>query len=247
MVLLSLVLALALVGVHLLVERMPTLRMTPRKRWLSFAGGTSVAYVFVHVLPELGGHQAVFGKSAWSVLADTHVYVLALIGFCAYYGVERAVQRYGSMTRRLSHHQTRRRVEAAVFGVHIGAFALSYVLIGYLLVHQNVPGPMNLILFALAMGLHFVVIDIGLTEHHRDVYHRYGRWALSSAVLVGWALGMVGPLPPAMLAGLFAVLAGGIILNAIKEELPGHRESRFWAFAVGALMFAGILLAIPGL
>ena len=247
MVLLSFVLAVALAGVHLLVERMPFLRITPRRRWLSFAGGTSVAYVFVHIFPEMSEHQTVFGEPAWRLLEDAHVYVLSLVGFCAFYGLERAVQRFGGMARGLSHDETRRRIEVGVFSIHITAFALSYVLIGYLLVHRDVPGPANLILFALAMGLHFVVIDIGLTSHHRAIYHRYGRWALSGAVLLGWGLSWVGPLPPTALAALFAILAGGIILNAIKEELPGHRESRFWAFAVGALTFAGLLLAIPGL
>lgn len=45
------------------------------------------------------------------------------------------------------------------------------------------------------------------------------------------------------LAALFAFLAGGVILNVLKEELPEERESRFSAFAGGALLYAALLLA----
>lgn len=44
--------ALALALVHLLVGKLPFIDAVPRSRWLSIAGGVSVAYVFVHILPR---------------------------------------------------------------------------------------------------------------------------------------------------------------------------------------------------
>ena len=41
---------------------------------------------------------------------------------------------------------------------------------------------------------------------------------------------------------VFAFLAGGVVLNVLKEELPAERDSNFAAFAVGATVFAGLLL-----
>ncbi len=62
-------------------------------------------------------------------------------------------------------------------------------------------------------------------------------------MLVGWGLGrLVEPLPE-VVAGLFAFLAGGVVLNVLKEELPEERESRFSAFLVGAVGYAALLLA----
>ena len=52
----------------------------------------------------------------------------------------------------------------------------------------------------------------------------------------------IGELP---LALLFAFLAGGIVLNVLKEELPAERESRFSAFVLGAAGYAAILLLLP--
>jgi hypothetical protein len=33
-----------------------------------------------------------------------------------------------------------------------------------------------------------------------------------------------------------------VVMNVLKEELPEERESSFWAFALGAAAYAGVLL-----
>ena len=43
---------------------------------------------------------------------------------------------------------------------------------------------------------------------------------------------------------LFAFQAGGVVMNVLKEELPEERESRFWAFALGAALYSAVLLAL---
>ena len=58
---------LAAVGVlavvHLFAAHLRFLRGVPRSRWLSIAGGVSVAYVFVHLLPELAESR----RRSWKV------------------------------------------------------------------------------------------------------------------------------------------------------------------------------------
>jgi hypothetical protein len=41
-----------------------------------------------------------------------------------------------------------------------------------------------------------------------------------------------------------AFLAGGVVLNVLKEKLPEQRESRFWAFALGPAFYTVLLLAL---
>jgi hypothetical protein len=94
------------------------------------------------------------------------------------------------------------------------------------------------------MGLHFVVNDFGLRENHKHAYQKLGRWILAAAIIFGWAIGLKSELSPAAIALLFAFLAGGIILNVLKEELPEERQSRFWAFALGAGIYTVLLLAL---
>lgn len=45
-----------------------------------------------------------------------------------------------------------------------------------------------------------------------------------------------------LISALFALPAGGIILNVVKEELPEERKSNFGAFGGGATVYAGLLL-----
>jgi hypothetical protein len=54
---LSSLVALVLAAVHVFGGRLTFLHDIPRSRWLSAAGGVSVAYVFVHLLPDLAAHQ----------------------------------------------------------------------------------------------------------------------------------------------------------------------------------------------
>ena len=99
-------------------------------------------------------------------------------------------------------------------------------------------------LFVLAMGLHFLVNDFGMLQHYEASYERSGRWLLSAAVLGGWLLGCLTAVPAVALAAVTAFLAGGVILNVMKEELPEERRSRFSAFLLGASGYALVLLAV---
>ncbi len=243
LVLLSGLLAAGLAAVHLLSGWMRFLSVLPRSRWLSAAGGISVAYVFVHLLPDLAEEQEaireVLGES-FNFL-EYHVFLVALIGLAVFYGLERAAKTSRRRKRAAGEDDS---TEAGVFSLHITSFALYNALIGYLLPHREEGGSGNLAFFAVAMGVHFVVNDFGLREDHRGAYERVGRWLLAAAVIAGWTVGLFFEFSEAALAVLFAFLAGGVIMNVLKEELPEERESRFWAFALGALGYAALLLTL---
>ncbi len=71
-----------------------------------------------------------------------------------------------------------------------------------------------------------------------------GRWLLAGSVVVGYAAGLRFELPRAAIDVLVAFLAGGVILNVLKEEVPAERQSRFWAFAAGTAAYAALLLFV---
>ena len=87
----SLVVVAVLVAVHLFSYRLRFLDGTPRSIWLSLAGGVSVAYVFVHLLPELAEGQEAIAEAAGEGLAflKQHVYLVALLGLATFYGLDR--------------------------------------------------------------------------------------------------------------------------------------------------------------
>ncbi len=232
---LTLPVALVFAAVHVLSARLKRFDVVPRSAWLSFGGGVSVAYVFMHLIPELAAHEAKLRMEPSMIGSETRVFAMALVGLVAFYGLE-------LMARRAGRGQASdRQRSVALFWVHVASFALYNGLIGYLLLHREEMDVKGLVLFTTALGLHFVVNDRGLASHHGRLYARYGRWIVAAAVLAGWALGVLLEPREGVIATLFAFLAGGIVLNVLKEELPEERESRFSAFVVGAAAYAALL------
>ena len=223
--------AVALVAVHFATPRLSFLSNAPRSRWLSFAGGASIAYVFLHLLPEMAhgaellGEETALGFSIWGVG------LAALVGF---YGIERMVQR--EATRR---EGTDADTHPGIFRVHLVSFAVYNLVTGYLLVQREG----TLALFAIAMGLHLVTTDFGLLELFRRGYMALGRWVLSGALLGGWAIGAATEVPETAVIVVTAVLGGGVILNVLKEELPPQRDSRFGALVLGVVAFGALIWA----
>jgi zinc transporter ZupT len=238
-------LILGLMLIHLYAGKLRFLQGVPRSRWLSAASGVSVAYVFVHVFPELAKAQETLRAAVESLrFLEHHAYLAALFGMALFYGLEQMVKTSQARCGEKRSQGGESTVEPGVFWLHIGSFAIYNALIGYLLLHREEQDLRGLFFFATAMGFHFLVNDYGLREDHRDTYHRVGRWILAAAVAAGWLLGLWTTLNRAALALLFAFLAGGVVLNVLKEELPEERQSRFWPFAAGAAGYAALLLTI---
>ena len=89
--------------------------------------------------------------------------------------------------------------------------------------------------------MHFVVNDFGLREHHKTAYEHVGRWVIAAAVLAGWLVGVLTEIPERAIALVLAFIAGGVVLNVMKEELPGERLARFGPFVAGAALYAALL------
>jgi hypothetical protein len=268
----TLLAATLLALVHLFTPALRFLGGTPRSVWLSVAGGVSVAYVFVHLLPELAEGQLHVSRAVDAAaerpavpegvpmalgFAERHVYVIALAGLAVFYGLDKLAKRSRGQRpegtspgdddrphRHESDVDPETATSAGVFWIHMGSFGLYNVLIGYLLLHRETAETADLAFFAVAMALHFLVTDFGLNEDHRHRYRGVGRWLLVLALAAGVALGAGTALPRATVAVLIAFLAGGVILNVLKEEVPDERQSRFWAFTGGMAAYAALLLAL---
>lgn len=229
--------ALALAVVHLLAGAITRGLGRVRSHWLSFAGGVSVAYVFVRLIPELAAARQEVAREFW---VEEAIFAVGLAGLVVFYVLEHVARRSRSDSQRRDGEDC---TPPGVFWVHMVSFSIYNGLIGYLLVdrvseHESIP------LYTLALGLHFLVTDDGLRRHHRDRYHDRGRWILAAVILGGAALGHLVPVHDVALHLLAAFLAGGIILNVLKEEVPAERESRIGAFTLGAAAYAALLLVV---
>ncbi|EWC39906.1 hypothetical protein GFL09_06625 [Pseudomonas stutzeri] len=235
---LTLIAALVLTATHLLAGKLHELHRLPRSRWLSAAGGVAVAYVFVHLLPELARGQQVMEDSGLHPLRylEHHAYLLALIGLACFYGLERLIKSHRS------EHPDEAPSHASVFWLHIAAFAGYNALIGYVLANRDPGRALELIWYTVAMSLHFMGNDVALQHDHQQLFARRGRWILATATLVGWGFGTIAELSDLGVSAVTAFIAGAVILNVLKEELPSERNSRFGAFLLGALGYSFLLL-----
>lgn len=230
----AVLLSLFLAAVHVFAGKLRFLSTGPRSVWLSGAGGTSVAYVFVHLLPELARGQEALAEASGGVLRflEAHVWLIALLGLAVFYGLEIAARKTDG-----SEGSAR-----GVFWLHVALFGLYNAIIGYLLLYRENASLGTLLTFTLAIALHFVVNDYGLRENHPHLYHAYGRWMLGASVCAGTTLAALVTFSEPFVVAMVAFLGGGIILNVLKEELPEDRESRFLPFAFGAALFAVLLV-----
>jgi len=244
-------LAGGLAGVHVVAGKLRFLQVVPRSRYLSAAGGVSIAYVFVHLLPEITDRQIELAASDETatplaeLTTERELFLVALAGFAVFYGLERvAVGSRRATDRQAVVRDAETNTSEPVFWLHTGSFAAYNALVGYLLLYREETGLANLLMFAVAMALHFFVNDYGLREHHREAYTRVGRWILAGAVVAGLAVGFLVAVPESVVGFLLAFLGGGVVLNVIKEELPEERESSYWAFAGGLVGYTVLLLLL---
>ncbi len=215
-----------------------------RRRFLSFAAGISVSYVFVHVLPALHAIRALHTQSPadfYMVFPEYSVYLWTMAGFMVFDGLETmaARPRQGPETRagdgasKAPWHPW----------VHISGFAVYAWLLTYLMVWTG-KSTLALCLFAVAMGMHIFPITCTLSSHYHAVYDRCGAFLLALACLAGWASSLALDIPRPILLNVVAVVAGGVIVNVAIAELPKEKESRYWYFLAGAAAYTALLLTL---
>lgn len=197
-------------------------------RMRSFAGGVGVGYVFIVVLPALSTWQ---GSARQQLDTERLVFAVAMAGLVLYYLLEVGVERLDQ----------KRRGRAAAW-VHISGFALYSAIVGFILAVYADRGALWLMAYTAALSLHVYMNDrfIFSTRH----YPAAARWILAGSVLAGWGAGVAAPHRYALATFVFAALAGGMMLNILKEELPPEKDGKPLMFVsgIGLLILIGLLL-----
>ncbi|MCD1144201.1 ZIP family metal transporter [Kocuria sp. LUK] len=243
-----------LAALHLAAPRIRSLPLVPERRMGSFAGGLAVAYVFLHLLPELAAGNEAVGEALSDVVEPTPllelaIFLVALTGFTAFYGLERLATAHGDRNGGTpsSGGSPTARGRAGVYWLHLGSFMVYNVLITYTMVLRVRTGLLFAVLFTVAMGLHFVLTDRGLAEHYPRRFATSGRALLAAALVAGWVLASVlAPTSTVLVAVLTALLGGSVLLNVFKEEVPTNRSSSFAWFSIGLVLYSALLAVITG-
>jgi len=209
--------------------------------WVSASAGASVAYIWMHVIPELNEHQQAFLQVAGSHLPapQFRVYVSGLIGFICFYGFQHL------RSREVVHpHATGQPEHVKVYRLYLVGFFFYVALVGYLMIETGERGLLPLIVYWVVMALHFVSVNRSCEEGGEDYYEKRGRWLLALGVLIGGVVGMNAKLDVRLVATLLGLLSGAVIVNSVMMELFTKREGKFLPFVLGAAAFTALLALI---
>lgn len=237
----GLYIAIGLALIHAFIAKFNIYAIIPEKRWVSFAGGVSLSYVFLEVFPEMSHHQMELDHAAPPLLAylENHVYIFSLFGVLFFYGLDSLVL----TSRRLNREQgLATGAKVWVFWIHIGSFAILNIIFGYLIQDIANHTLLRCLFLFTAVALHFFVIDHGLREHYEKLYDKRGRWLLTAAIMVGAVTGLALQLDPATVSLIWAFVAGSVILHILKRELPDEEKSCFKSFLGGTTVYTALLL-----
>jgi hypothetical protein len=213
---------LVLAGIHFFANRMRVLGWVWHGKFLSFASGVSFAYVFIDLLPTLEHGQPILKQALGNFLPylDKHVYLIAFLGVLFFYGVH-------------SHRRSSRESWLLLSGYWIFNF-----LVGTSLVDSSNPEIQPLILYTIAVGMHYFVRD----HVERIADHRNSQIALVFALFAGYAFGYFAKVPDSIVMLIIAFIGGGIILNVLHYELPQKKKGNYLYFFLGSVLYGGLLL-----
>ena len=215
-----------------------------RRKLLSLGAGITIAYVFVHLLPELEAAREALSHNEDRLalpMFGLRVYLAALIGFMAFYALGQMIAKARASGGAEAAFHEENRLQRAV---HAGGFLVYVWLVGYLAVRGFEVGTTPMALYAAALGLHFLSLDFSFSREFGPWYERKVRYAFVLAPLAGWAVGILVEFSPLYTAALLGFISGGIILNAMVAELPRENEGRPLYFLLGGAIYTVLLIIL---
>ena len=209
----------------------PLLSKQPQRNQQALAsvgGGVGLAYVFLHLLPEMSGplHDRLF--------------LIALLGIAIPYSLNAIHAKHRGMIdwtgngRLLSFSITN----------YVYAYSLPSIL------DRNISSGM---LYVLAIGAHILLADRTMALEHPVLFRQRLRWIGSGALITGSFHAAVlksllgHPIHDPTIAYASAFVAGGLIMSVFREELPVPSASRIKWFLLGLVVMTGLLMGFTGL
>lgn len=201
----------------------------------SFAGGVAVAYVFVHMLPELADGELAFSQidipdAIPDLFIQSALFLVALVGLVVFYAFDAKAESSTAGSRKL--------------------YRANLIMVGVLSLIFSYTNPDRIrlgadfaILFAIVMSLHFVLSDRGLARAHPQHFRRKDRWVLTAFLFAGLVLSYIAPPPNELFVAIpTAFLGGAVLMTVFREELPSVNVARLGWFTAGVTLFSALLL-----
>lgn len=222
----SLVMVLGLAAVHLLVGKNRLLSHEIGSPWLSGSAGVAVGYVFIYLLPKLADMKYGLAGDGYADFVERHFFYFVMLGFLVFYRV-----RWASGAANVPEHWR----GVARWAHRLGFLGYSLML-GYIVTAFKNPSILAALLATAILGFHLMGVDHHLRHARPESYDRQLRYLLAASVVIGWIFGITTDLSDTAVALWTALLAGGMLMMVLKEELPGDPSGHYVYFTLAVVV-----------
>ena len=191
--------ALVFICIHLGSPRIYGYSEHYKKRTLSFSGGLAAAYVFLDLLPLIQRadpqlHLLFANSPLLIIFLEKAIFGIAFLWFITFFVLEYIAM--NSRENKSKNHKkniTDASASKNVFYVHLGLTALVSLIICYSIRFEIKNTGIGVLLYTIALSLHFFISDHSMEEHYKNLYVKYGRYTLAVMPLLGWSLSVLFP------------------------------------------------------
>ncbi|MBY6212334.1 hypothetical protein KUV95_12305 [Microbulbifer agarilyticus] len=205
---------------------------------LSVAAGVGIAYVFLVLLPKLAEIEVALGEgdSDASILpVALNAYLGALAGFVVFLLI--ANKGFFEDDRQAGTKLSLGELTAfCVFCVYCAQ-------VGFLLGEWPSANILGYLALVCAFGLHFVGINFHLWRRYPVKYPKALRWLFAASLLLGWLASVTAEDIAGAVKFSTMFVAGGIIITAMREEIPAQRDVNILYF-LGSVTLAAIFILV---
>ena len=216
----SILCVLVIASAHWLASKVATRPDREQVRWASFGGGAGIAYVFVHLLPELASHgQALSEAPGMETFAPTPIteallFLIALAGIMVTYSLDVLA----------THERQAGRIAGSLHTLNFAAISYLYA---YSLPSLISTGLAYGVLFTIAISAHVLLADRTMAARHPTIFRTRTRWFGTAALVLGLLhAALLHPVADFHLAIATAFLGGGLLMAVFREEIPTVNRTR---------------------
>ena len=232
----SILCVLVIASAHWLASKIATRPDREQVRWASFGGGAGIAYVFVHLLPELASHGQALSKApemetfAPTPIIEALLFLIALAGIMVTYSLDVLA----------THERQAGRVAGSLHTLNFAAISYLYA---YSLPSLISTGLAYGVLFTIAISAHVLLADRTMAARHPTIFRTRTRWLGTAALVLGLLhAALLHPVADLNLAIATAFLGGGLLMAVFREELPAVNRTRLGWLVAGTVSMASLLL-----
>ncbi len=193
---------------------------------MSLAAGISLTYLLLFLLPELYEGIETLQKL---------LFLFVLFGALAFHMVEKYIYQ----------HEKKNKIMRDLSIVHAVSFFTYHFIVGVVLVHLLQRNILTGVLFLLPILSFTAVGQVSLREIRGKLIEKnFIRIGLSAATLIGVIEAIYLPLPPAAFYSLMGFVAGAMLYQVMRENIPSEKYGNAMWFLMGAFIYAIIIMFI---